>query len=99
MSKWASIAYHRSGLKWAGTMMQKTRIGRALFYGATYDVHSVVDENHKDYDKHVVGIWENAEVFDWRTERLFRYMQVSLQCSMVLLSCQSLSAMLTLRAH
>ena len=72
----ASTVYHKSGMHWVGQKAQNNPVGRALFYGANYDVHDVTNEAHKDYDASVVKIWENAEVFDWRTERLFRYIQV-----------------------
>ena len=35
-----------------------------------YDVHEVVKE-----DQAVAQVWSNAEVFDFKTERLFRYLQ------------------------
>ena len=88
-----NLVYTKTGLKWAKTKFGNTAVGRTLFYGANYDVHSVVDENHKDFDKSVVGIWENAEVFDWRTERLFRYVQVRsppLSCLVVSLALKPL---------
>ena len=40
-------------------------------YGARYKVHDVVAT-----DQAVADVWDNAEVFDWKTERLFRYLQV-----------------------
>lgn len=78
----ASNVYRKSGLKWIAGKLQNNPIGRAVFYGASYDVHDVTKVDHKDYDANVVAIWENAEVFDWRTERLFRYIQVFSACVM-----------------
>lgn len=50
----------KSGLNWVGRQMQKNVVGRTIFYGANYDMHSVVDETHQDYDKKVVAVWQNA---------------------------------------
>ena len=38
-------------------------VGRVLFYGANHDMHDVDTE---DYDKKVVAMWDQAEVFDGR---------------------------------
>jgi sodium-dependent phosphate transporter len=57
-------------------LMTDNPVARAVTYGARYDVHSVVDAEHKDYDAASSAVWDNAEVFDPRTERLFRYLQI-----------------------
>jgi sodium-dependent phosphate transporter len=44
--------------------------------GVNYKVHDVLDESHPDYDAHSAAVWDNAEMFDPKTERLFRYLQV-----------------------
>lgn len=44
--------------------------------GARYKVHDVLDQDKADYDADVAAIWDTAERFDPKTERLFRYLQV-----------------------
>ena len=39
-------------------------------------VHTIIDKDSKDFDVRSNAVWENAEVFDVKTERLFRYLQV-----------------------
>lgn len=57
-----------------------TRVGRVLFdnpvvrwlfSGMFSDLHAVVAT-----DAHVASVWNNAEVFDYKTERLYRYLQI-----------------------
>jgi hypothetical protein len=43
--------------------------------GANYKIHDALDESSPDYDPECASVWENAEVFDPKTERLFRYLQ------------------------
>jgi solute carrier family 20 (sodium-dependent phosphate transporter) len=56
--------------KWGKAVFQN-RFSRVLAKGLFYDVHQVVSE-----DRNVAQVWANAEVFDFKTERLFRYLQV-----------------------
>ncbi len=44
--------------------------------GARYKVHDVLDQDKAEYDADVAKIWDSAERFDPKTERLFRYLQV-----------------------
>lgn len=44
--------------------------------GARYKVHDVLDQDKAEYDADVAAIWDSAEKFDPKTERLFRYLQV-----------------------
>jgi hypothetical protein len=44
--------------------------------GSRYKVHDVLDQDHKDYDADTAAVWEHAEKFDPKTERMFRYLQV-----------------------
>lgn len=44
--------------------------------GSQYNVHAVLDETHEDFDAASAAVWENAEQFDPKTERMFRYLQV-----------------------
>lgn len=44
--------------------------------GARYKVHDVLDQDKGEYDADVAKIWDSAERFDPKTERLFRYLQV-----------------------
>ena len=48
--------------------------------GSRYKVHNVLDTTHKDFDKNTAAVWENAEMFDPKTEHMFRYLQVRWQC-------------------
>ena len=43
--------------------------------GSRYKVHNVLDQDRDEYDASVAAIWDHAEKFDPKTERLFRYLQ------------------------
>ena len=47
--------------------------------GSRYKVHNVLDQDHGEYDASVAALWDHAEKFDPKTERLFRYLQVGAQ--------------------
>ena len=73
-----SAFFQRLSAAW--TNFRATRVGslvldnaaaRAVSRGATYRVHDAVET-----DERVAEVWESAEVFDFKTERLFRYLQV-----------------------
>eukprot|EP00884_Botryococcus_braunii_P006394 jgi/Botrbrau1/15756/Bobra.4_1s0120.1 len=53
--------------KWVGG----TSVFRILTYGSNYKIHDDIQNNEV-----VSGIWETAEVFDYNTEMVFRYLQV-----------------------
>ncbi|GAQ79899.1 hypothetical protein KFL_000400430 [Klebsormidium nitens] len=55
----------------AGKLIFGNWFVRTLTYGANYKVHDAIGT-----DDRVGEIWEGAEVFDFKTERLFRYLQV-----------------------
>jgi len=59
-------------------------VTKALSYGSTYDCHAVVEEGHKDYDVTTANMWANCEMFDVKTEMMFRYLQVFSACVMSL---------------
>jgi sodium-dependent phosphate transporter len=59
-------------------------VSKVLSYGSTYDCHAVVEEGHKDYDVTTANMWANCEMFDVKTEMLFRYLQVFSACVMSL---------------
>ncbi|GAQ90943.1 hypothetical protein KFL_007050040, partial [Klebsormidium nitens] len=72
--------WHRSMEKYGVNRFAQTNAGKFIFgnafvktltYGASYDVHSAIGN-----DIRVGTIWEGAEVFDFKTERLFRYLQI-----------------------
>lgn len=42
-------------------------------------VHEIMDEDSTGFDAATTAVWGNAEVFDVKTERLFRYLQASHQ--------------------
>ena len=54
-----------------GSLVLDNAAARAVSRGATYRVHDAVET-----DERVAEVWESAEVFDFKTERLFRYLQV-----------------------
>ncbi|KAL3158523.1 hypothetical protein ABBQ38_010750 [Trebouxia sp. C0009 RCD-2024] len=79
--------------KWWNQQQEKSKIAyfvannpvtRTVVKGITYDCHSVVTEGHKDYDKQTAAVWQHAEVFDEKTEAMFRYLQVFSACVMSL---------------
>ena len=43
--------------------------------GSRYKVHNVLDQDQSEYDPSVAAMWDHAEKFDPKTERLFRYLQ------------------------
>ncbi|GAQ85424.1 phosphate transporter [Klebsormidium nitens] len=55
----------------AGKVIFGNSLVRTVMYGANYDIHDAIAK-----DDHVAEMWEGAEVFDFKTERLFRYLQV-----------------------
>ena len=60
-----------------GVMCPCTDAHGGLFaQGSRYKVHNVLDTTHKDFDQHTAAVWENAEMFDPKTEHMFRYLQV-----------------------
>lgn len=54
-----------------GQAIFKNRVSKALAHSLFYDVHTVVAQ-----DETVAAVWAHAEVFDYKTERMFRYLQV-----------------------
>ncbi len=44
--------------------------------GITYDMHQVLDVDSEKHNQIAQDIWANAEVFDWRAETVFKYIQV-----------------------
>ena len=60
--------------------MALTCVGEHRAQGSRYKVHNVLDTTHKDFDQHTASVWENAEMFDPKTEHMFRYLQVRWQC-------------------
>ena len=50
-------------------------IGSGWVQGSRYKVHNVLDQDQSEYDPSVAAIWDHAEKFDPKTERLFRYLQ------------------------
>lgn len=54
-----------------GKLIFGNAVVRALSYGANYKMHDVIET-----DERLTTIWQGAEVFDFKTERLFRYLQV-----------------------
>ena len=44
----------------------------------------LVQEGHKDFDESTAKMWANAEIFDVKTEKMFRYLQVFSACVMSL---------------
>jgi sodium-dependent phosphate transporter len=65
-----------------GKILFKNPVSRAVTHGATYDVHNILDEKHNDFNNTVAKMWEHAEVFDYKAERVFRYLQVFSACVM-----------------
>ncbi len=67
VDKWATkIKESRFG-KWFVSSKWTKWIAKGLFY----DVHDAVKT-----DERVIAVWQNAETFDFKTERLYRYLQV-----------------------
>jgi hypothetical protein len=55
----------------AGKAIFGNSVVKTVTYGANYKIHDAIGT-----DDVVGAMWENAEVFDFKTERLFRYLQV-----------------------
>jgi sodium-dependent phosphate transporter len=82
--------FNNAGKFWHDRVLS-TRVGNAIFnnpitrtigYGSQYKVHDVLNEKGSNYDTTVGNMWETAEVFDPKTERVFRYLQVFTACVM-----------------
>lgn len=54
-----------------GQIMFQNPVARTIGTGLFYNVHDCVEQ-----DSHIAEVWANAEVFDFKTERLYRYLQV-----------------------
>lgn len=66
----------------AGQTISNSRIAKSLLGSVTYNIHSVLDVNHKDYDPRSQDMWAQAEEFPWKAEAVFRYLQVFTACVM-----------------
>eukprot|EP00898_Chlorokybus_atmophyticus_P000453 jgi/Chlat1/1408/Chrsp12S00101 len=58
-----------SGLR--DSKLGQNLVMRTLFFGANYKIHDDISK-----DPTTERIWAQAEVFDYKTERMFRYLQV-----------------------
>lgn len=65
-----------TGLRKFGRWLTQFSLVKLFMYGSTYQIQNVTKEGHKDFNADMVQIQAHAEVFDWRTERLFSYAQV-----------------------
>lgn len=65
-----------TGLRATGRWLSQFSLVKLFMYGSTYQIQNVTKEGHKDFNADMVQIQSHAEVFDWRTERLFSYAQV-----------------------
>ena len=72
-----SAAWNNFRATRVGDILANNRLSRTISYGATYKVH-----DHIETDDRVAEVWETAEVFDFKTERVFRYLQVITACAM-----------------
>ena len=72
-----SAAWNNFRATRVGDILTNNRVSRTISYGATFKVH-----DHIETDDRVVEVWESAEVFDFKTERVFRYLQVITACAM-----------------
>eukprot|EP00897_Mesotaenium_endlicherianum_P008176 jgi/Mesen1/7387/ME000382S06583 len=54
-----------------GRALTQNVVARTVLYGSSYKVHDAIGK-----DETVAAVWEHAEVHDYKTERLFRYLQV-----------------------
>lgn len=45
-----------------------------------YDIYHCLDKNDPHYNPKTQAMWDNAEVFDWRAEEIFKYLQVFTAC-------------------
>jgi phosphate/sulfate permease len=82
--------FNNMGTFWHDRVLS-TKVGGAIFnnpvtrvigYGSQYKVHDVLNEKRTNFDTTVANIWETAEVFEPKTERVFRYLQVFTACVM-----------------
>lgn len=60
-----------------GALVANNAAARLVSHGVTYRVHDELET-----DDRVAEVWESAEVFDFKTERLFRHLQVLTACAM-----------------
>lgn len=60
-----------------GDLLVNNAVSKTLSYGARYKVHDDIEG-----DADVQKVWETAEKFDFKTERVFRYLQVITACAM-----------------
>ena len=60
-----------------GDLLTNNAVSRTISHGANYKVH-----DHVAAEDDVARVWEHAEVFDYKTERLFRYLQILTACAM-----------------
>eukprot|EP00897_Mesotaenium_endlicherianum_P007314 jgi/Mesen1/6610/ME000034S06060 len=68
LGKWYSNWSVNSGV---GRALTQNVVSRTVLYGSSYKVHDAIGK-----DESVAAVWEHAEVHDYKTERLFRYLQV-----------------------
>ena len=76
-SQKVSAAWNNFRATRIGDLLTNNVVSRTISYGATYKVH-----DHIETDDRVAELWAKAEVFDFKTERLFRYLQVFTACAM-----------------
>ena len=67
-----------TGIRALGRWLTQFSLVKLFMYGSTYQIQNVTKEGHKDFNADMLQIQAHAEVFDWRTERLFSYAQVRL---------------------
>eukprot|EP00897_Mesotaenium_endlicherianum_P005233 jgi/Mesen1/4738/ME000241S03774 len=68
LGSWYSNWSVNSGV---GRALTQNPVSRTILYGSSYKVHDAIGK-----DEAVAAVWEHAEVHDYKTERLFRYLQV-----------------------
>lgn len=76
-SQKVSAAWNNFRATRIGDLLTNNVVSRTISHGATYKVH-----DHIETDDRVAELWARAEVFDFKTERLFRYLQVFTACAM-----------------
>ena len=76
-SQKVSAAWNNFRATRIGDLLTNNVVSRTMSYGASYKVH-----DHIETDDRVAELWAKAEVFDFKTERLFRYLQVFTACAM-----------------
>ena len=76
-SQKVSAAWNNFRATRIGDLLTNNVVSRTISYGANYKVH-----DHIETDDRVAELWAKAEVFDFKTERLFRYLQVFTACAM-----------------